>query len=262
MPFMGRGGGPSLNHNTPNMGVNNIAGNVDENSSNNQVREPYYRSRIWRLYIIPLDNTYVIMQMIMFFILLVAAFLFFIFARKSAVTDTIENVKNIFINSYLIVMALIFALTAFAYRNKEKRNRMIMLIAVLVLSLITMFGFFFVRLSFDSKYNNQYFDSVYISEHPEENTTKDNAKDSFKKQRVDLTLAGPQLKTDAEFYTSECMEMYNIFKVKTYLISGSHLLINILLVLQIIKLMNIDKKREQLEKDDAIVYDPEQNVHF
>ena len=119
MPFLGRGGGPSLNHNTPNMGVNNISGN----SSDNQVREPYYRSRIWRLYIIPLDNTYVIMQMIMFFILLVAAFLFFIFARKSAVTDTIENVKNIFINSYLVVMTLIFALTTFAYRNKEKRNR-------------------------------------------------------------------------------------------------------------------------------------------
>ena len=160
------------------------------------------------------------------------------------------------------MMALIFALTAFAYRNKEKRNRMIMLIAVLVLSLITMFSFFFVRLSFDSKYNNQYFDSIYISEHPEE--IKDNTKDklNFKKQHIDLTLAGPQLKTDAEFYTSECMEMYNIFKVKTYLIGGAHLLINILLVLQIIKLMSIDKKREQLEKDDAIVYDPEQNVHF
>ena len=258
MAFMGRGGGPSLNHNTPNMGVNNVAGK----SSGDQIREPYYRSRVWYVRVIPLDNTYVIMQMVMFFILLIVAFLFFIFARKSAVTDTIEDVKNIFINSYLIIMALIFALTAFAYRNKEKRNRMIMLIAVLVLSLITMFGFFFVRLSFDSKYNNQYFDSIYISEHPEE--IKDNTKDklNFKKQHIDLTLAGPQLKTDAEFYTSECMEMYNIFKVKTYLIGGAHLLINILLVLQIIKLMSIDKKREQLEKDDAIVYDPEQNVHF
>ena len=258
MAFMARGEGPSLNHNTPNMGVNNVAGK----SSGDQIREPYYRSRVWFVRVIPLDNTYVILQMIMFFILLIGFFFFYIFARKSAVTDTIEDVKNIFINSYLVIMAVIFALTAFAYRNKEKRNRMIMLIAVLVLSLITMFGFFFVRLSFDSKYNNQYFDSVYISEHPEENTTKDNAKDSFKKQRVDLTLAGPQLKTDAEFYTSECMEMYNIFKVKTYLIGGAHLLINILLALQIIKLININKKREQLEKDDAIVYDPEQNVHF
>ncbi len=259
MAFMGRGGGPSLNHNTPNMGVNN----VDGKSSGDQIREPYYRSRVWFVRVIPLDNTYVIMQMIVFFILLIASFLFFIFARKSAVTDTIEDVKNIFINSYLIIMAVIFALTAFAYRNKEKRNRMIMLIAVLVVSLITMFSFFFIRLGFDSQYNSQYFDNAYMSEHPEDNT-KNNAKDklNIKKQHIDLTLAGPQLKTDAEFYTSECMEMYNIFKIKTYLIGGAHLLINILLALQIIKLININKKREQLEKDDAIVYDPEQNVHF
>jgi hypothetical protein len=255
MAYMGRGEGPSLNHNTPNMGVNNIGGNPN----NNQIREPYYRGRIWFMCVIPLDNTYVIMQMIVFFIMLIAFFLFFIFARKSAVTDTIEDVKNLFINLYLVVMALIFVLTAFAYRNKEKGNRRIMLIAVLVLSLITMFSFFFVRLNLDSQYNSQYFDSVYMSEHPEENT-KD--KSNLNKKRIDLTLAGPQLKTDAEFYTSECMEMYNIFKVKTYLISGVHLLINILLAMQIIKLMNIDKKREQLEKDDAIVYDPEQNVHF
>lgn len=255
MAFMARGGGPSLNHNTPNMGVNNIG----ENPSNKQVREPYYRNRVWFLYVIPLDNTYVIMQMVLFFIMLIAFLLFFLFARKSAVTDTIEDVKNIFINLYLVVMALILALTAFAYRNKEQRNRMIMLITVLVLSIVTMFSFFFVRLNMDSQYNSQYFDSVYISEHPEENT-KD--KSNSNKKRIDLTLAGPQLKTDAEFYTSECMEMYNIFKVKTYLISGVHLLINILLALQIIKLMSIDKKREQLEKDDAIVYDPEQNVHF
>lgn len=255
MAFMARGEGPSLNHNTPNIGVNNVG----KNPSNNQVREPYYRGPIWFVSVIPLDNTYVIMQMIVFFIMLIAFFLFFIFARKSAVTDTIADVKNLFVNLYLVVMALIFALTAFAYRTKEKGNRMIMLIAVLVLSLITMFSFFFVRLNLDSQYNSQYFDNVYISEHPEENVTD---KSSLNKKRIDLTLAGPQLKTDAEFYTSECMEMYNIFKVKTYLISGVHLLINILLALQIMKLMNIDKKREQLEKDDAIVYDPEQNVHF
>lgn len=212
------------------------------------------------VYTIPMDNVYVIMQMIMFFLLLIVSFIYFITTKKAGVVDTIEDVKSIYINAYLISMVVIFVLTAIAYAGKKAAKRALRICIVLLISVITMCTFFFIRCNFDSKYNAVYFDEIYQSEHPEEQNTK---KDSFySKKIIDVKLTGAELKTEKEYYTSENLDMYNIFKIKTYIILGAHLIINILLFLQIIKISKMDDRREQLEKDDAIVYDPEQNVHF
>ena len=56
--------------------------------------------------------------------------------------------------------------------------------------------------------------------------------------------------------------MYNIFKIKGYAMLILHLLLNTLLIYQIFKIINIQKKKDRLEKDDLILFDEEQNVRF
>ena len=56
------------------------------------------------------------------------------------------------------------------------------------------------------------------------------------------------------------MKLYNIFKVKSYGTLGIHLLLNILLVYQILKIKKIQNKKKRLNKDDLILYDEEQNI--
>lgn len=58
------------------------------------------------------------------------------------------------------------------------------------------------------------------------------------------------------------MEMYNIFKIKSYAMIILHLLLNILLIYQIFKVINIQEKKDRLNKDDLILFDEEQNVRF
>ena len=58
------------------------------------------------------------------------------------------------------------------------------------------------------------------------------------------------------------MKLYNIFKIKSYGISGLHLLLNILLIYQVLKVEKIQNKKENLNKDDVILFDEEQNVKF
>lgn len=58
------------------------------------------------------------------------------------------------------------------------------------------------------------------------------------------------------------MEMYNIFKIKSYAMLILHLLLNILLIYQIFKVINIQEKKDRLDKDDLILFDEEQNVRF
>ncbi len=43
---------------------------------------------------------------------------------------------------------------------------------------------------------------------------------------------------------------------------GIHLLLNILLIYQILKLSKIEGKKDKLKKDDLIIFDEEQNVNI
>ena len=56
------------------------------------------------------------------------------------------------------------------------------------------------------------------------------------------------------------MELYNVFKIKSYGTLILHLLLNMLLVYQIIRVQKGNSKKEKLNKDDIILFDEEENV--
>ena len=121
-----------------------------------------------------------------------------------------------------------------------------------LISISTMILFWDVKLDLDLTYTKAKFEEIYT----EANTTET----TDERSKIDIGLAGVSIKTEQEYYIDECMKLYNIFKVKSYGTLGIHLLLNILLVYQILKIKKIQNKKKRLNKDDLILYDEEQNI--
>ena len=249
MAFMGRGSMPS-------MGNNNI-GNAEENNFNQNghgyLRGPYFYRRFY--YYIPLDNTYVIMQMIVTFIILILGGITFLATYKSTITDPIENVKKLFIDTHLIIIVIFLAITFIINLSSKKESDLKKrLVLIATISIITMLTFFGIKLKLDKTYTESVFEQFYIEQNINEGTKE--------KSKVNIGITGMSIKTEKEYYIDECMKLYNIFKIKSYGSLGLHLLLNILLIYQIFKVQQIQNKKEKLDKDDLILFSEEKNTNF
>lgn len=238
MAFMGRGDRPSIG---------------DNNTSNCQHGGPFLYSRFY--YYIPLDNTYVIMELIATFIILIVGAITFLMTYKSTIIDPIENIKKLFINAHLIVIAIFLAITLVVNLFSKKESELISrLILTAITSIVIMMFFAGTKFYLDKTYTKTEFEKIYT----EQNANKIDSK----KTKVGIGLAGVNIKTEKEYYVDECVKLYNIFKTKSYGTLGLHLLLNLLLIYQIFKVEKIQNKKERLDKDDIILKDEEQNVKY
>jgi len=245
MAFMGRGSGPSIPNNIGNGGSNNFNG------------RSYYRGYgLYRIhYYIPLDNTYVIMQMIVTFIIIIVGAITYLATYKSTIIDPIEGIKKTFLNYHLITIGLFLIITLMVnLSSKDKKKLLKKLLIVAGISILIMLFFFGMKLNLDTTYTENKFESFYVEQNIDEETNG--------KNKIDIGITGVSVKTEKEFYIDECMKLYNIFKVKTYGTLGLHLLLNILLVYQVLKVQKIQDKKGKLDKDDLILFDDEQNIKY
>lgn len=244
MAFMGRGDMPSIN--------NNIGGG--ENNDFDGGYRHYYGWHYRRIYYIPVDNTYVIIEMIVTFIILIVGVIAYLFMYKSSIIDPIENIKSIFMNIYSVVLLILLGIVVIAnFFSKSKEALVKGLAIILVISIATMLIFLGIKLSYDSTYDKDKFEQFYLEQDIQEKANN---------SKFDIGIGGLSIKTEKEYYIDECMEMYNIFKIKGYAMLILHLLLNILLIYQIFKVVNIQEKKDRLDKDDLILFDEEQNIRF
>ena len=254
MAFMGRGGFSSF-------GGGGLGGGLEPNDNENNNDNihngrMYYRGGIFRMYYyIPLDNTYVIFQMIIAIIIFTIAGVTFLATYKPSVLDPIEDTKEIIMNTYIIVTLSLVVLTLLAnYFSKDKNALIKRLIVILSLSIITIIVFWGIKANMDSTYTNSKFEQIYTQEYGEPK--------SDNKNKLDIGLTGMQIKTEKEYYIDECAKAYNIFGIRIYGIIALNILLIILLIYQISKVSQIQEKRDRLSKDDAILFDEEENVKF
>lgn len=114
MAFMGRGGMPFPN--------NNQGGKQNGNTGKVPRAHYGYRLHFGPYYYIPLDNTYVIMQMIATFIIVIVGVIAYLTSYKSTVIDPIENAKTTFMNIYSITLLVLISATvivSFFSKTKE-----------------------------------------------------------------------------------------------------------------------------------------------
>lgn len=247
MAFMGRGSMPSV-------GNNNIGGAGNNNYNGHSYhRRPYFYRRFY--YYIPLDNTYVIMQMIVTFIILIVGGITFLATYKSTIIDPIEDIKKLFINTHLIITVFFLAITFIINLSSKKESDLIKrLVLMATISIITMLVFLGIKLNLDTTYTESVFEQFYTEQNINGGTNE--------KSKIDIGITGMSIKTEKEYYIDECVKLYNIFKIKSYGSLGVHLLLNILLIYQILKVQKIQNKKEKLDKDDLILFDEEQNIKF
>ena len=239
MAFMGRGEAP------------NIGNNDKDNVPDNAIRR--YRYYMGPRYYVPLDNTYVIMQMIVTFIILIVGVITFLVVYKSTIIDPIENIKKLFMNSYLIIIGILLAITSVTNFFSKSKNSLIKRLAIILgISIIIMFVFFGIKLNLDTTYTKERFEQFYTEQNIDKTANNDI------KSKIDIV--GMSIKTEKEYYVDECLKLYGIFSTKAYATLGLHLLLNILLIYQILKLSKIQGKKEKLNKDDLILFDEQENV--
>lgn len=247
MAFMGRGSMPSV-------GNKNIGGAINNNFDGyGYHRRPYFYRRFY--YYIPLDNTYVIMQMIVTLVILIVGGITFLATYKSTIIDPIEDIKKLFINTHLIITVIFLAITFIINLSSKKESDLIKrLVLMATVSTITMLVFWGIKMNLDTTYSESMFEQFYTEQNTNEETSG--------KSKINIGITGMSIKTEKEYYIDECMKLYNIFKIKSYGIFALHLLLNILLIYQILKVQKIQNKKEKLNKDDLILFDEEQNIKF
>lgn len=247
MAFMGRGSMPSV-------GNNNIGGAGNNNFNGHSYhRRPYFYRRFY--YYIPLDNTYVIMQMIVTFIILIVGGITFLATYKSTIIDPIEDIKKLFVNTHIIVIVFFLAITFIINLSSKKESDLIKrLVLMATISIITMLVFLGIKLNLDTTYTESVFEQFYTEQNINRGTNE--------KSKINIGITGMSIKTEKEYYIDECVKLYNIFKIKSYGSLGLHLLLNILLIYQVLKVQKIQNKKEKLDKDDLILFDEEQNIKF
>ena len=247
MAFMGRGGAS----------FGGAGGGINTTSNvGGRPTRAYRRGSFIRLYyFIPLDNTYVIFQMIATFLILIVGLVTILATYKSPVTDPIAQFKKTMLYSYIIINIFLMFLIGLAnYYSKDKTSLIRKLIAILFISLFTFVAFLCVKLNANSIYNKSKYEQIYMEQNSEDTTDS--------RTKFALSLEGMKMETKKEYFVDECLKAYKVFSFRMYTTFAINILIVVLLFYQIIKVSQIQEKREQLDKNDAILFDEEQNCRY
>ena len=245
MAFMNRGENPFEKNNS------------NDNKIGNKETQFLRRYSMFRIYTyVPLDNTYVLIQMIMTFIILIIGAIAFFTLYDSPIADPIKNIKSTYINTYLIIIAILACVDILInYIAKDGKSLYRKLIVLLSLTVINLLVFTVIKINFDNKYNEEKFEQFY-EEQISEKIRDDNDKNVF------IGLTGISMKTQKEYYISECINLYGTFTIKTIIMMIMNMLLCFLLIFQLIKVLKIDSRKQQLNQDDLIMFDDEENVKY
>ena len=123
---------------------------------------------------------------------------------------------------------------------------------IIIISIITILTFFGIKVNMDSIYTENKFAEIYEQEYTESKTSD--------KNKIDIGLTGVSIKSEKEYYIDKCIEAYNVFTIKMYSSFAINGFLIILLIYEIIKVLNIQEKKDRLSKDDAILFDEEENI--
>lgn len=208
-----------------------------------------------RYYIHHYANDYMAITIITTLIILITAAITYIVTYKSTIIDPIENVKKLFLNVHLITTAILLATTVtINWTSKSEKILIKRLLISFGISIITMMMFLGIKLDLDTTYTREQFEKLYAEQYI--------GKEDSSESKMDIGITGMGIKSEKEYYIDECLKLYNIFKVKTYVTLGLHLLLNILLLFQILRIKKIHNKKMIINKDDLILFDEEQNIRY
>lgn len=246
MAFHGRGSGPSFGNRGPRGGNNS-------GESKGNFYHYFYYHHYHRPYIIVYDKTFMLMEIIATAIILIGCIMAYLFSYQPSFPDPIQSVKDTYLISQGIVlgcMVVFLILASFFTEEKEKLEKRLKVILIIsCISLVVLFG---IRIYLDGIYTTEKFETFY------ETTDFEGKNESFSGNGI--SLKNMSIATQKELYVEENLRTYQFFQIKTLMLIVLQILLNILLGYFILRVRKHNQKKDQLEKDDAILYDEEENV--
>lgn len=221
-----------------------------ENSkeNNNNLRRLF---RIRRRHFIIFDSKYVLIQTIINIVLILIILATFIFTYESTIIDPIEDIKEIYLTTYLYMMMFLITIIALInFITKKNETYTLLLVFTLIWSIIIMICFVYIKISWDKIYIDEVFEQFY-----DELEEKDlNSNNTY------ISIGNMSAQDEKKYYISECNLLYENFKIKTIIILVAHFVINLIIVYQIIRMYKNIEKQERLKKDDNVLFDDEENI--
>lgn len=246
--FRNRGSLPNIN--MGNIGNNNIAPNGNEG-----YHAPHYTNyRNGNYIIVTYDKGFFILQVIAIVIFLILALGVYLFAYKVAFNDPIAEMKKEFLTIQLVssiaTIGMAGAIVLFS-KNKEALTKRLAILAILIFSIICIN--LVIKNDLDKTYTSEKFEEFYNQYEHHEETSKNNKK-------VNVGLSGIKIVSEKESYIEQSIAAYKNFKLKTTLYIVIQALTFVMLILLIVKITTNENKKEEIYKDDKILFDEEQNI--
>ncbi len=239
--------------------VPDINTDVGGSGDNGGYSAPHY-SHYWsgRFMIIQYDKTFVAIELISWVIILLTILAVYLFTYKVSFEDPIAQMKSNFLTAQFssIVISIIIAgvVTFFTRKSKEKLIRNLIIVAII--SLIVNFIFLGFKLNIDNKYNETTFREFY--EQYEQSKNNDNKNTN----KITVGLSGVKMSSLKEAYVEESVNAYTNFSVKVTLYMVIYIFVVFIIFYLAYRLSVIERKKEKLSRDDAILYDDENNIKF
>ena len=239
--------------------VPDINTGAGESKDNGGYSAPHY-SHYWnrRFMIIQYDKTFVAIELISWLIILLTILAVYLFSYKVSFEDPIAQMKSNFLTAQFITIVISIIITGvvtfFTRKSKEKLIRNLIIVAII--SLIVNFIFLGLKLDMDNKYNETTFGEFY--EQYEQNKNNDNKNTN----KIAVGLSGVKMSRLKEAYVDESVNAYTNFSVKVMLYMIIYIFVVFIIFYLAYRLFAIERKREKLSRDDAILYDKENNIKF
>ena len=232
----------------PNIDIGNDNGNSGYNV-------PHY-SHYWRhrYIIIHYDKTFIAMELISAFLIILIAVAVYLFAYQITFYDPIAEMKETFLTFQLISIIVTVVLAGLITILSKKKETIIKgLKLVGIISLLIMFIHLGLKIYLDNVYNEETFGEFY--------ETYESGNDTNSK-KVTVGLSGIKYLNDKETYIEKSMGAYRKFKVRTILYMAIYFIMICILFYLAHRLANMEEKKEELYKDDAVLFDEEENIKF
>ena len=239
--FRNRGKLPNIN-NDPNTGGG--------------YRVPHYR-HYWNgnFIIIQYDLKFIAIEVIVSFIIILTVLAVYLSSYQTSFEDPIAEVKQNFLNAQsisIIAVLVVTGLATFLTRSsKENLIRNLRIIALIyTLSIIVFLG---VKIHLDNKYNSEDTYGAFYEQY--EDQTNNNSK------KINIGLfSGVSITDPKESYINESLSAYTNFSTKVVIYLIIQFLIVAILFYLSFRLSRIEGKKQQVLKDDDVLFDDEQNV--
>lgn len=227
---------------------------IGKDNGNGGYGVPHY-SHYWRhrYIIIHYDKTFIAMQLIMILIIILTAVAVYLYAYQISFYDPIAETKEIFLTFQLVsIIATVILAGLIIFLSKKKESIIKGLKLIGILSLLIIFIHLGLKIYLDSQYTEETFGEFYDTYEQGDTNSK----------RVTIGMSGIKYLDDKQAYIEDSVNAYTNFKIKTILYMVIYFITICIIFYLVYRLSNMEEKKEKVYKDDAVLFDEEENIKF